>query len=602
MTSIITPINVDRYEELLKHFKYKKKDIKFLVDGFRTGFDIGYRGPENRRDTSANIPFTVGVSDKFDMWNKLMKEVKLGRVAGPFNEIPFDNFMQSPIGLVPKAGNKTRLIFHLSYNFLRKQANSKNKEFLSKNSFAEKTKNADGKADHKNEEDEARNSLNDCIPENYCSIHYNDLDYAIRTCLKLKEFSNSFEGLFLAKSDLTSAFKILPIKRSQYKWLVMKANHPITNKVMFFVEKTLPFGASSSCFLFQSFSNSLKFLIERITGKQFQVTNYLDDYLFIETSEDSCNRLVQDFIQLCEYIGCPISYEKTEWASQYVIFLGILLDVRNFLLCIPEDKKLKAIGLVRYTITKRKLTVKQIQKLTGTLNFLNRAMVPGRAFTRRMYSKLEKFQEGKHLKFYHHVNLDAEFLDDCRMWEFFLTEYNAQTLCRPFLEIQGDESADILEFFSDASASKKITSGFGCFFKGRWTFAFWEPNYISTYKPSIEYLELFALCMGVLTWGHLLKNRRVIIFTDNQSVRDMVNSQSSSCKNCMVLIRILTLNSLYHNRKIFVRHVKGSKNVLADSLSRGKFSVFWHHAPMYTKAHPDSLPSVLWPASKLWKK
>ena len=44
------------------------------------------------------------------------KEVKLGRYAGPYNSIPFDNYIQLPIGLVPKdRGASTRLIFHLSY-------------------------------------------------------------------------------------------------------------------------------------------------------------------------------------------------------------------------------------------------------------------------------------------------------------------------------------------------------------------------------------------------------------------------------------------------------------------------------------------------------
>ena len=46
-----------------------------------------------------------------------MKEVKEGRYAGPFKVPPTKHFMQLPLALVPKAGNKTCLIFHLSYNF-----------------------------------------------------------------------------------------------------------------------------------------------------------------------------------------------------------------------------------------------------------------------------------------------------------------------------------------------------------------------------------------------------------------------------------------------------------------------------------------------------
>ena len=46
-----------------------------------------------------------------------MLEVSEGRLAGPYEVIPYSNYIQSPVGLVPKAGGKTRLIFHLSYNF-----------------------------------------------------------------------------------------------------------------------------------------------------------------------------------------------------------------------------------------------------------------------------------------------------------------------------------------------------------------------------------------------------------------------------------------------------------------------------------------------------
>ena len=50
-------------------------------------------------------------------------------------------------------------------------------------------------------------------------------------------------------------------------------------------------------------------------------------------------------------------------------------------------KKIKAIEALSTVISKRRVTVHQVQKLTGLLNFLNRAMIPGHTFTRRMYSK-----------------------------------------------------------------------------------------------------------------------------------------------------------------------------------------------------------------------
>ena len=46
--------------------------------------------------TAPNLKLTVG--NETILWNKVMKEVKAKRYAGPFTE----DFIQSPIGLVPK--------------------------------------------------------------------------------------------------------------------------------------------------------------------------------------------------------------------------------------------------------------------------------------------------------------------------------------------------------------------------------------------------------------------------------------------------------------------------------------------------------------------
>ena len=47
---------------------------------------------------------------------KIEGEVEKGRVAGPFDNIPFPNLRCSPIGLVPKKNpGEFRLIHHLSW-------------------------------------------------------------------------------------------------------------------------------------------------------------------------------------------------------------------------------------------------------------------------------------------------------------------------------------------------------------------------------------------------------------------------------------------------------------------------------------------------------
>ena len=127
LSDVVMPVKADLLALMLQESNYDQQEIEFLHNGFMKGFDICYEGPQDRQSRSENIPFTVG--DEVDLWKKLMKEVKLKQVAGPYLEIPFHNYIQSPIGLVPKSGEQqTRLIFHLSFTFKKEKQDSVNAE------------------------------------------------------------------------------------------------------------------------------------------------------------------------------------------------------------------------------------------------------------------------------------------------------------------------------------------------------------------------------------------------------------------------------------------------------------------------------------------
>ena len=438
--------------------------------------------------------------------------------------------MQSLVGLVPKGdeGKETRLIFHLSYDFP-----------------------SGGK------------SINASTPWELCSVKYKDLDFAVRACLRLIA-NNEWDAtiLWFSKSDLKSVFHLLGIRPEDWPLLMMKACHPTTGEDLYFVDKCLPFGASISCSHFQRFSNGLRYIFEYITKTQGQIPNYLDDFLFIATCILRCNQLVRRFLELCQELGIPVSLEKTEWATTLIEFLGVLLDGHRKILCISDEKRKKALHQLNNLVDKKSAKVKQLQQLAGLLNFLNRAIVPGRAFTQHMYSKFSGFaQIGKNkrnlhgfvpskLKRHHHMRLDKEFKDDCRMWIQFLNKgenpedssYGYYTTCRPFVDLSPPREALVLQFFSDASAG--VRKGFGCYFQKQYAVGTWEAGFIKNKKTSITYLELLALCIGVFIWSPSLVNQRVEVACDNVVAVNMVNNTTSGFRNCMWLIRKLVLRSL----------------------------------------------------------
>ena len=279
----------------------------------------------------------------------------------------------------------------------------------------------------------------------------------------------------------------------------------------------------------------------------------------------------------------------------------MLLDGKNRLIAIQEEKRRRALHLIRLFIQRKKATVKEIQQLAGLLNFLNRAIVPGRVFMRRMYSKYMHLADNRSqtkLKPFHHINLDAKFRADWRIWEQFLSTKISTVINHLFMDWEKTLLADDLGFYTDASKNPLL--GFGCICGTKWTYGQWESNYILKFNPNIEYLELLALCIGVFTWKTSLRNTHLLVHCDNQSVVEMVNSSSSRCKNCMQLLRFLTLNSLQYNTRVFAVHLSSKQNYLSDCLSRLKFKQFFEAAPLGIADFPDPLPAELWPASKIW--
>ena len=311
-------------------------------------------------------------------------------------------------------------------------------------------------------------------------------------------------------------------------------------------------------------------------------------------------------MDLCSELNIPMAIEKTQWASTLIVFLGILLDGRNMVLSIPLDKKEKALKLLNEFADRKKATIQEIQVLTGFLNFLTKAIFAGRIFTRHLYSKAAQFQvtsKGKirKLKQHHHVQLDSEFKFDCEVWRVFLTHHHEKAVCRLMIDFDKATYAGTeLRFFSDASANKIL--GYGAVFNNDWLFGQWEPGFIENQKPSIEYLELFALTAALLTWGDKIMDMRVVIFCDNSAVVQMVNTLTSSCKNCMYLIHLITLNNLVDNRKVFVKHLRSEENVLSDALSRMNFKKFWKLVPPTMHHFPSTVSPLIWPVSKLWQK
>ena len=158
--------------------------------------------------------------------------------------------------------------------------------------------------------------------------------------------------------------------------------------------------------------------------------------------------------------------------------------------------------------------------------------------------------------------------------------------------------ASEIDFFMDASK----VYGLGGISENQWMYTPWNQSFIKEKNLSIKYLELFAVVTAVISWISKYRNKRIILFCDNQAVVEMINSTTSSCKNCMVLFRVLVLQGLIQNVKIFARHVSGILNKFADRLSRGELEKFFQLAENEKHTFNEEntiVSSLIWPPEKL---
>ena len=319
-------------------------------------------------------------------------------------------------------------------------------------------------------------------------------------------------------------------------------------------------------------------------------------FFFIAELMKSCNWQVHKFLHICALINFPVSAEKTEMARKYIVFLGLLIDLCNMRVSLPIEKVEKAKLLIHGMIKKKKTTLRGLQQLTGFLNFVSKVIVPGRTFTRRLYS----LQTNTKVTMpHHHIDLKSEARSDLKIWLQFLQQ--PRSYSRSFFQFNNMITYAPQFFYTDAAGSANLGCGGVC--DSEYFVLQWDEDFITKKKPSINYLELYAITIGILSWTHQFKNRPITIFCDNMSVVYMVNNGTSRCKNCMVLIRFIVLHCMIHNVLIHVEYINTKFNKFADYLSRMEYNKFRQLARKerrYFRGAPINIPEMLLPMSKLW--
>ena len=336
----------------------------------------------------------------------MQEELAQHRVAGPFSVALIPKAHINRFGVIPKKHQpgKWRLIVDLSHP--------------------------------------SGHSINDSIPKTLCSLSYITIDSAITAIQKFGR------GTLLAKVDIKSTFRLLPVHPADRHLLAMKWNDKI------FTDTCVPFGLRSAPKLFNVLADFLSWILEK--KGVVPILHYLDDLLVMGPPLSlTCSNHLATITEVCSQLGIPLALEKMEGPSQSLTFLSITLDTRCMEARLPPDKLQGIRNQVAAWLRKKNATKRDTLSLVGLLQHATKVVEPGRTFVTRMYAAAAKVK-----KLSHRTRLTTEFRSDLYWWHLFVTSWNGIS----FLHNAFNEAPFDHQIRTDASG----TWGCGAWFENQW--------------------------------------------------------------------------------------------------------------------------------------
>ena len=284
----------------------------------------------------------------------------------------------------------------------------------------------------------------------------------------------------------------------------------------------------------------------------FTVLAYLDDFLIIADTKVECQQAYEELIKLLGELGFQINWDKAVGPCQRLTFLGIEIDTVRRELTLPERKLCELRLLLSETTAKRSITKRDLQSLVGKLNFAARVVFGRRTFLRRMIDTVNHMQRP-----HHHVRINAPLRADLEWWKEFLGVFNGKTF---FVD---SEPVPTEEFSTDA-----CPIGGGGFFQGDWFYVYWATNYPSLANVHINLQETFTVLIALERWKDQLRDKWIIVRTDNTTTLSAINKGTSSNQLAMQWLRKLFWLSATYNFRVTSRYIPTAANTLADAISR----------------------------------
>ena len=354
------------------------------------------------------------------------------------------------------------------------------------------------------------------------------------------------EGCFMAKVDISSAYRHVPISRHSQRVTGLKWQ--FGTKTVFLKDTKLCFGARLAPGVFHRLSQAVKRMLKR-KGLSATVV-YLDDFFIKANNFHECLEALNMVINLLRKLGFHINWKKVTDPCTKIVFLGIEIDSLNMCLRLPDDKLYQIRDELLLFHTRKRASKKQLQSLAGKLNFCASVVFGGRVFLRRIIDSINLLKAENHK-----MKLTEGIRADISWWQSFMSTFNGKSMLLDRQHIQST--------FTDS-----CTQAGGGIYQGDWFYINWGLDWPFVSHLHINSKEILAAFLAVRRWAPCWKNKRIFIHSDNVTTVSAINKGTSRNPFIMACLRQLFWLSAMYNFHISARFLPGLSNTVADDISR----------------------------------
>lgn len=350
-------------------------------------------------------------------------------------------------------------------------------------------------------------------------------------------------GSFMAVMDLKDAYLMVPITNEHQKFLRFSFRN------VDYEFKCLPFGLCTAPFVF---TKLLKPVVQKLRSQGIILVIYLDDVLIIAKTEAECRQNIFIVRTLLESLGFIISESKSQLIpSQTCIFLGLVIDSKNFCLELTEKKRKSISQLVNRFVINKVCKIQELAQLIGVLVAACPAVQYGWLYTKRLEREKYLALDNSNNNYNARITLSNLIQSDLEWWA-----HKAKKSSHPIREFKFTK-----EIFSDASLT-----GWGAFCEGEKARGLWS---IEEQKLHINALELKAAFMGLKCFAKQNNNCEILLRMDNTTSIAYVNRMGGiQYPRLTQLAREIWEWCEVRNLWIFSSYIPSKENKDADELSR----------------------------------